>query len=139
MANRKELVVVHLESGCTVQISHALNHDGYFRKRVWVGGKLKLMMYHRYMWELKHGKIPEGYEVDHKCKNRACFNTKHLQLLRSTEHRTKDNIGRHSDKKERAYKIWCEQGGSITGLALSEIVGCSFGATCRWIREWRNQ
>lgn len=139
MANCKEMVIVHQENGCIIQTSHALNRDGYFRKQVWVDGKLKLMMYHRHIWEIKNGQIPEGYEVDHKCKNRACFNPDHLQLLSRTQHRTKDNIGRHSEKKYEAYRIWSEQNGSITGLALSELVGCSFSATCKWIREWRNK
>lgn len=87
--------------------------------------------------DLKHGEIPEGYEVDHKCKNRACFNTDHLQLLPASAHRTKDNTGRYSDKKEVAYKIWWEQDRDITGAALAELVGVSFSATCKWIREWK--
>lgn len=137
MANRKGMVIVHLENGCIIQTNHALNKDGYFRKRVWVDGKLKLMMYHRHIWEIEHGAIPPGFEVDHKCKNRACFNPEHLQLLTSTAHRTKDNTGRHSDKKAEAFEIWRDQGGSITGMALSELVGVSFSATCKWIREWK--
>ena len=87
--------------------------------------------------ELVNGEIPEGYEVDHMCKNRACCNVEHLQLLLSTEHRTKDNKGRHSEKKQMAYGIWIEQNKSITGMALSELVGVSFSATCKWIREWK--
>lgn len=137
MANRKEMVVVHLESGCIIQTSHNLNADGYFRKQVWIDGKLKPMMYHRYIWMQKHGPIPVGYEVDHMCKNRACFNPDHLQLLTATKHRTKDNMGRHSDKKEKAYRIWLECKGSITGMALAELVGVSYSATCKWIRNWK--
>lgn len=117
--------------------SHKLNADGYFRKQVWVGGKLIPMMYHRYKWQEANGEIPEGYEVDHMCKNRACCNVEHLQLLLSTEHRTKDNTGRHSDKKQQAYEIWLQQDKSITGMALAELVGVSFSATCKWIREWK--
>lgn len=137
MANRKEMVIVHQPNGCIIQTSHSLNHDGYFRKRVWVDGKLKSMMYHRHIWEIKHGQIPEGYEVDHKCKNRACFNPDHLQLLTSTQHRTKDNTGRYSDKKQAALAIWLEQNKSITGTALAGLVGVTFSAACGWIREWR--
>lgn len=137
MANRKKLVLVKTSGGCIVPISHALNADGYFRKRVWVNGKLTLMMYHRYKWVLAHGEIPEGYEVDHMCKNRACCNVEHLQLLLSTEHRTKDNTGRHSDKKQQAYEIWLQQNKSITGMSLAKLVGVSFSATCKWIREWK--
>ena len=137
MANRKEMVVVHQDNGCIVQVSHKLNHDGYFRKRVWHDGKLQAMMYHRYQWILKHGEIPEGYEIDHKCKNRACFNVEHLQMLPASDHRTKDNKGRYSDKKQKAYLIWIEQNRSITGMALAELVGVSYSATCKWIREWK--
>lgn len=49
MANRKEMEIVKLDNGCLVQTSHKLNHDGYFRKRVWHDGRLQLMMYHRYV------------------------------------------------------------------------------------------
>lgn len=137
MANRKELVLVTTESGCIVPVSHRLNHDGYFRKQVCVDGKLRPMMYHRYRWELVHGRIPDGYEVDHLCKTRSCCNVEHLQLLLSTEHRTKDNKGRHSDKKAMAYGIWLQQNKSITGQALSELVGVSCSSACRWVREWK--
>lgn len=136
MANRKQLVLEETEDGCIVPTSHKLNHDGYFRKHVWVDGQLKAMMYHRYCWELEHGKIPEGYEVDHLCKVRHCCNVKHLQLLLSSEHRTKDNTGRNSDKKARAFSIWDKDRG-ITGTALAGQVGVSYSATCKWIREWK--
>lgn len=137
MANRIELVLVTTSTGCIIPTSHKLNQDGYFRKAVWIEGELKLMMYHRYKWTLANGEIPEGYEVDHKCKNRACCNVEHLQLLLSTEHRTKDNKGRHSDKKQLAHSIWLKNNKCITGMALAEQVGVSFSATCKWIREWK--
>lgn len=139
MANRKKMIVVQQENGCIVQVSHKLNHDGYFRKRVWHNGKLTSMMYHRYMWIQKHGEIPEGYEVDHMCKNRACFNVEHLQLLKSSAHRTKDNIGRYSAEKDAAYKVWLRNNKSITGAALAQQVGVSYSATCKWIREWKSK
>ena len=39
-------------------------------------------MYHRYVWENEHGLIPRDYEIDHICKNRACCNIEHLQMLK---------------------------------------------------------
>lgn len=137
MANSKILVLVTTSDGCIVPKSHKLNKDGYFRKQVWVDGKLKPTLYHRHKWVLVNGEIPDGYEIDHKCKNRACCNVEHLQLLLSTEHRTKDNKGRNSDKKQQAYDVWLQQNKSITGMALAELVGVSFSATCKWIREWK--
>lgn len=131
MANSKALVFETTESGCIVPVSHKLNTDGYFRKRVWVGGKLVLQMYHRYVWFMANGEIPEGYEVDHKCKTRACCNLDHLQLLTSTDHRTKDNTGRHSDCKQAAFAEF-KKDPTRTSTAIAEQLGASVSAVCKW-------
>ena len=60
------------------------------------GGKLKML--HRIEWEKAYGPIPEGYEVNHKCKNRQCSNVNHLELLTRSEHRAKDNAERYRDR-----------------------------------------
>lgn len=83
----KKLILATTESGCIIPTSHKLNADGYFRKRT--NGVLE--MYHRTVWKEQHGDIPEGYEVDHKCRNRACCNAEHLQLLEGSEHTVKTN------------------------------------------------
>jgi hypothetical protein len=70
--------------------------DGYIRvltKPRKDGGKL--MMLHRLEWEKVYGQIPEGYTVDHKCKNRQCQNVNHMQLLPAHEHAAKDNGQRY--------------------------------------------
>jgi hypothetical protein len=43
------------------------------------GGSRNQQMAHRFSWELLVGPIPDGYEVDHRCKNRGCVNPDHLQ------------------------------------------------------------
>lgn len=87
---KHSLILKTLENGCIVPTSHKLNNDGYFRKVI--NGKHK--MYHRYVYEQEHGSIPDGYEIDHKCKNRSCCNVDHLQRMLSSEHRAKDNMER---------------------------------------------
>jgi len=131
MANTKKLVFDTTKEGCIVPVSHKLNKDGYFRKRVWVGGKLVLRMYHRYVWEEAHGEIPEGHEVDHLCKNRACCNIDHLQLLLSSEHRTKDNTGRHSERKRLALALMREDP-TRTSTSIAEEIGASVSAVAKW-------
>src|SRR5262249_7113042 len=36
---------------------------------------------HRVAWERRHGPIPPGLQLDHLCRNRACVNVRHLELV----------------------------------------------------------
>jgi len=131
MANRKKLVIEETKEGCLVPTSHKLNKDGYFRKQFWVNGKPVSRMYHRHKWEEANGTIPEGYEIDHMCKNRACCNIDHLQLLLSSEHRTKDNTGRHSERKRLALALMREDP-TRTSTSIAEEIGASVSAVAKW-------
>lgn len=64
---------------------------------IWVGAKhpagygqmrinKKIVPAHRYAWEVEHGPIPEGMEVDHRdhC-NPACVQVSHLRLATKSE------------------------------------------------------
>lgn len=86
----------HLPNGCFVPVSHRLNHDGYFRYKVGSSrrGDAILFMFHRFIWEHHHGPIPDGYSVNHKCKNRACQNVEHMELLTLSEHAAETNRNR---------------------------------------------
>ncbi len=57
-----------------------LSKDGYAYFWVGQGGKLgKNVPAHRVLYELMIGKIPEGCELDHLCKNPACVRPDHQE------------------------------------------------------------
>jgi hypothetical protein len=131
MANRKELVLEETEGGCIVPVSHKLNQDGYFRK--FIGGSL--VMFHRHVWEEAGNSIPEGHEVDHLCRNRACCNVEHLQVLSTREHKVKTNKERSRERIREAEMVWREEG--VSGGDLAEEFGVGLDTAWRWIRGWR--
>ncbi|UNI71903.1 homing endonuclease [Aeromonas phage vB_ AhaP_PT2] len=92
-------------------------------------------MYHRYVWIKANGEIPDGYEIDHKCKNRACCNIEHLQMLDRTTHLVKTNVERYAARKADAKVYW--ETTKCTGTKLAEVFGVSFSIGCKWIREWK--
>jgi len=95
--------------GCWMQRSHKLNKDSYLRIRrpsseEGVSSSGHIMMY-RLMWQHEHNKvIPKGHEIDHLCKNRGCFNPKHLSLVESVDHTISSNKERYPYGKTRRIK-----------------------------------
>lgn len=134
----KPLILRKLDNGCIVPISHKLNKDGYFRYTIPNKddkGRGVKVMYHRYVWENEHGSIPRDYEIDHICKNRACCNIEHLQMLKGTEHTIKDNKLRYKARKDEAKNYWMQT--KCTGSYLASLFCVSFSTACKWIREWK--
>lgn len=85
---------------------------------------------HRISYEMHHGKIPEGLELDHKCRVRNCVNPDHLEPVTRKEN-CRRKPGYHSAK--------CKYGHSMEGYNVS--VGAYF-RRCRACavertREWR--
>lgn len=64
------------ENGCWVW-QRAIRDTGY--GSISINGKQ--MLAHRYMYEKLRGPIPDGMYLDHLCKNRACVNPEHLEVV----------------------------------------------------------
>ena len=64
------------KNGCHICTSHATALDGYVR----VERDRVTYNAHRFVYMEKHGSIPEGLVVRHKCDVRNCINIDHLEL-----------------------------------------------------------
>lgn len=156
----KPIRFVEFEGGCQVALSHAMNHDGYFRKMYGIPKTRKTegIMMHRAIYEYNNGPIPEGYEIDHICRNRACCNPEHLQIMSISEHKAKTNRqhalecnGDYRNMKKRsesakgknaamniaAKDYWLSV--KCTPVQLAKQFNVTDSTTRRWIKEWRKR
>ena len=63
--------------------------------QVWWDGKVRSV--HRLVWEMTNGAIPSGEQAHHKCENKACANSEHLEMLTQKEHRRLHRTCEHGD------------------------------------------
>lgn len=81
--------------GCIRDHRKPDSSTGYARARI----GYELVYLHRYYWELRNGPIPDGYQIDHLCRNRWCINLKHLEAVTQEE-----NIRRALPYRVKTYK-----------------------------------
>ena|SRR5215813_1701201 len=104
----RDSIVPH-EHGCWEWRAHK-NSAGYGMFQVAGTGKV---LAHRLAWELVHGPIPDGREIDHLCRNRACPNPAHLELVTPRE----NNSRGMSTSARHARQTRCQNGHRFTYLS----------------------
>ena len=65
-------------------------------------GNRELM--HRYVWEKYNGKIPKGYDIHHRNRDKSDNSIENLELIQHSEHARKYSTGNNQYKKNDTYK-----------------------------------
>lgn len=91
-------------SGCWIWTAEVRGGYGRF----WDGQRKRQA--HAFAYEHLSGPIPDGLEIDHLCRNRACVNPAHMEPVTSAE-----NNRRADPCKARRALTHCPQGHPYSG------------------------
>jgi HNH endonuclease len=96
---REQPEIRAVDLGACVAWQGCRDRDGYGAK--WVDGRRVFV--HRWAYEQVHGPIPPGMTIDHLCRNPACYNASHLEL-----------VSRAENNRRAAWRYACKHGHLMT-------------------------
>lgn len=116
-------------TGCWLWLS-TINSSGY--GEFWANGswredgtRIPPVRAHRFSYEFFRGPIPEGLQIDHRCRTRSCVNPDHLEPVTNQE-----NVRRGWASGERTV-THCKRGHELSGDNLYLAEGRRHCRTCR--------
>lgn len=87
---------------------------------------------HRFMWELVHGRVPEGLELDHLCRNRLCMNPDHLEVVTHRENMRRSPCTKLDPGAVNEIRRLARSG--VSNAEIGRRLGLSHGYVCRVAR-----
>lgn len=106
-----------IDTGCMMW-QGAKNSRGYGVQNVHTATKTRQTGSHRAAWLAFEGDIPDGLQIDHLCRVRACVNTKHMRLVTWAENNARADRrfqkGRSGVKPGQPYRS-CKKHGRAEG------------------------
>lgn len=88
----------------------AKNNNGYGQFSLVENGRRRLLLPHRWVYELVNEPIPIGMEIDHLCNTRACVRPSHLKVSTHRDNTLRGN----SVPAQMARKTHCVRGHEFT-------------------------
>ncbi len=104
-------IKMDLSSGCWKWLG-TMSAAGYGTFSI--GGKNTYA--HRVSYELHEGKIPDGLQIDHLCRNRRCVNPAHLDVVTTQENTRRGLLGKINNWKSK--NTHCPSGHPYSGKNL---------------------
>lgn len=97
-------------NGCIEWVGPKDRH-GYGKIKISVDSSRRWTGTHRAAWLAQRGPIPQDMVIDHLCRNRACANVEHMEVVTVSLNTAR---GDHSNKKGRSGRV----AGSPPGCSL---------------------